>query len=586
MFRSLHMKLVLILVLLVVSVMAVVGTFLINSVTSYHIEDFQVQMARVFTPEFIDTLDKNAVGEDGAVRLRDVLSAHTGALGIDANRDFYVLDGETGAYLTGSDDKKGRALEKTPNIMAALSGRVGDRAAAADAYLDLAVPIKGEHAYIAYIKDDKTELSDQTWMLFAITMQAMLFGLVAALLLSFLLSKTITNPIENLTRGAIQIAGGDFSRTLEVHSSDEIGVLTKTFNDMAEVLKSTLEEIEGEKNKLNTLFLHMADGVCAFAQGGKLILMNPVAERMLGIRFDVELKFSDVFGKVDLKEIEDAGERGYVESAYSKNGRDFQIFFAPFGLSENEVGIMAVLHDITEQNKLEQARREFVANVSHELRTPLTNITSYTETLRDNADDLPPEMRDKFLGVIAGEADRMARIVKDLLTLSRLDNGKFDLKFVPFSIKKLLETVYNAMLMSALAQGHKMQLDLAPDLPEMVGDCDRLEQVVVNILSNAVKYTPSGGVIRLQAHMHDTTHIHIVVADNGIGIPKEDLPRLFERFYRVDKARSREGGGTGLGLAIAREIVDFHKGSIWVESEVGSGTRVTIELPTNLPLPV
>ena len=204
----------------------------------------------------------------------------------------------------------------------------------------------------------------------------------------------------------------------------------------------------------------------------------------------------------------------------------------------------------------------------------------------DNADDLPPEMRDKFLGVIAGEADRMARIVKDLLTLSRLDNGKFDLKFVPFSIKKLLETVYNAMLMSALAQGHKMQLDLAPDLPEMVGDCDRLEQVVVNILSNAVKYTPSGGVIRLQAHMHDTTHIHIVVADNGIGIPKEDIPRLFERFYRVDKARSREGGGTGLGLAIAREIVDFHKGSIWVESEVGSGTRVTIELPTNLPLPV
>ena len=135
------MKLVLILVLLVVSVMAVVGTFLINSVTSYHIEDFQVQMARVFTPEFIDTLDKNAVGDDGAVRLRDVLSAHTGALGIDANRDFYVLDGETGAYLTGSDDKKGRALDKTPNIMAALSGGVGDRAAAADAYLDLAVPI-------------------------------------------------------------------------------------------------------------------------------------------------------------------------------------------------------------------------------------------------------------------------------------------------------------------------------------------------------------------------------------------------------------------------------------------------------------
>lgn len=581
MFRSLHMKLVLILMLLIISVMTVVGTFLVNSVISYNIDDFRTQMASVFTPEFIDTLNKNASGADVGDRLREVVAAYSVQIGVDAYRNFYILDGTNGDYLAGSSEELGRELEKTPNIIEAVMGEVGDRVNAVDAYMDLAVPVRGEAGrFIVYIKDSKQELSDLNWMLFAITVQALLFGLVIAIILSFILSKTITTPIENLTNGAARIASGDFSHEISIHSSDEIGILTATFNDMADVLKETLGKIEGERNKLNTLFLHMADGVVAFSGDGTILHMNPAAEDMLATEFSSGITFHTLFGDINLPTDEAAAENGFIELFYNTESRHLEIFFAPFGISEDERGIMAVIHDVTEQSKLDEARREFVANVSHELRTPLTNIKGYTETLLDNS-DIPKDTERSFLAVIAGEADRMTRIVKDLLTLSRLDYGKLDLKFRVFSLRRLIESVYNAMQMYAGQHGHSFSLEFLGDVPDMFGDRERIEQVVVNILSNAVKYTPDGGEIHISAGASDDHTVFIKVSDNGIGIPEEDIPRLFERFYRVDKARSRERGGTGLGLAIAKEIVEYHRGTISVESRVDAGTTVTIRLPVS-----
>ncbi len=585
MFRSLHMKLVLILVLLIMSVMVVVGTFLISSVTSYHINDFKQQMETVFKTDFIRSLSDKAAREDGVAQMKEVLTAYSGSMGIDAYRNFYILDGDTGEYLEGSNDVLGRSLEKTPNIIAAVAGGVGDKVSFIDSYMDVAVPVEGKSRYIIYIKDSKQDLKDLTWMLFAITVQATLFGLVIAILLSFFLSKTMTTPIEELTKSATMIASGEFHKRLEVHSTDEIGILTSTFNDMAQVLKETLEEVEGEKNKLNTLFLHMADGVAAFTEEGRLLHMNPAAQRMLGIDFDPGLTYRQVFGDLKTPTDLDAAEKGFAESDYQKNGRDLKIFFAPFGVPDGGDGLMAVIHDITEQRRLEEARREFVANVSHELRTPLTNIKSYTETLLENPGDIPPDMETKFLNVISNEADRMTRVVKDLLTLSRLDYGRLDLRFSAFSLKILVQTVYNAMYLDASKNGYAFTLRLEDDLPEMVGDRERIEQVLINIISNALKYTPPGGEVRVTAGSKGENQVYVSVEDNGIGIPKEDIPRLFERFYRVDKARSRERGGTGLGLAIAKEIVEYHKGQIMVESELDRGTTVTITLPTNLPLP-
>lgn len=587
MFRSLHMKLVIILILLIVSVMAIMGTFLVNSVGSYYLNDFETQIENVMTENNYETyrsLEQAAQESDAPERIMEILSAFVGRLGIDSYRTYAVLDGN-GTFLTGDNGALASELTRTPNILTAIGGEVGAANTTIDSYMDYAIPLgkddDGEPKYIVYFFDDKRETRDLSWNFFGIVVKAMTFGLLVAVLLSFLLSKTITTPIENIRTRAQMVAAGDFSHRLDIQSNDEIGELTATFNHMADRLHDTLEEIQGERDKLGTIFLHMTDGVTAFNAEGKLIHMNPTAENLLGATFQEDAHFNDVFEGIDAPTPIAAGEQGFVQMELERMGRTLSVLFAPYG--ENERGIIAVIHDITEQRKLDEARREFIANVSHELRTPLTNVKSYTETLIDAAGELPTDTEVKFLSVIAGETDRMTRIVKDLLTLSKLDCGKMDLHFHRFSMQHMVESVYNAMVLEAGNNGLELTLNIQGKMPDMNGDRERLEQVVINILSNAVKYTPSGGHIVLSAARRDEGHVMIRVKDDGMGIPKDDIPRLFERFYRVDKARSRAKGGSGLGLAIAKEMVEAHCGTIYLESQLDEGTTVTVVLPTNLP---
>lgn len=587
MFRSLHMKLVIILILLIVSVMAIMGTFLVNSVGSYYLNDFETQIENVMTENNYETyrsLEQAAQESDAPERIMEILSAFVGRLGIDSYRTYAVLDGN-GTFLTGDNGALASELTRTPNILTAIGGEVGAANTTIDSYMDYAIPLgkddDGEPKYIVYFFDDKRETRDLSWNFFGIVVKAMTFGLLVAVLLSFLLSKTITTPIENIRTRAQMVAAGDFSHRLDIQSNDEIGELTATFNHMADRLHDTLEEIQGERDKLGTIFLHMTDGVTAFNAEGKLIHMNPTAENLLGATFQEDAHFNDVFEGIDAPTPIAAGEQGFVQMELERMGRTLSVLFAPYG--ENERGIIAVIHDITEQRKLDEARREFIANVSHELRTPLTNVKSYTETLIDAAGELPTDTEVKFLSVIAGETDRMTRIVKDLLTLSKLDCGKMDLHFHRFSMQHMVESVYNAMVLEAGNNGLELTLNIQGKMPDMNGDRERLEQVVINILSNAVKYTPSGGHIVLSAARRDEGHVMIRVKDDGMGIPKDDIPRLFERFYRVDKARSRAKGGSGLGLAIAKEMVEAHRGTIYLESQLDAGTTVTVVLPTNLP---
>lgn len=583
MFRSLHMKLVLILILLIVSVMAVMGTFLINSVGNYYLRDFYDQVTGVFTYPMLVSLGEAADGEDGVAQLKARISAHGADLGIDSrHRSYYILD-QNGHYLEGSSAHGSADLDATPNLLAAMAGKQGITNAVLDSYMDAAYPIDGgDQQYIIYIKDDKQEIQDLSWRFFGIVLEAMVFGLLVAVLLSFLLSKTITTPIEDIKEQARLVAEGDFSHRLAIQSGDEIGNLTQTFNYMAEMLQNTLGEVQDERDKLSTLFLHMTDGVAAFTPDGRIIHMNPATERLMGVLFDENMTFNQIFTGLELPSTAMAGERKLISTEISRLGRTLHVLAAPYGAGEDERGVIAVIHDITEQRKLDDARREFVANVSHELRTPLTNIKSYTETLMDAAGELPADTEKRFLGVISGEADRMTRIVKDLLTLSKLDYGRMDLTFSRFSIRDMLERIYTAMKLDAQGHAHVLALKMADELPIMFGDRERLEQVVTNILSNAIKYTPAGGEITISARMRDDRHVMVCIADNGIGIPEEDVPRLFERFYRVDKARSREKGGTGLGLAIAKEMVEAHNGTIHLDSRVDEGTTVTILLPADL----
>lgn len=577
MFRSLHRKLVLVLVLLIVSVMAVVGTFLINSVTSYHIREFQSQMSSVFTSEFILTLEQNA-GDGNA--LQGMIEAYSAPLGIDEYRCFYVLDGRTGAYLSGSDDDYGAQLQLTPNVLSAMNGQVGQQTQTLGEYFDVAIPIRdgeGKVAFVVGVLDDKTELQELNWNLFTILIRAILFGLVVAIFLSFLLSKTITTPVEKLTDQAARIAAGDFTSSAQIQSEDEIGILSDTFDEMSAQLETTLRQVEEERNKLDTLFQHMADGMVAFDSDGMLLQFNAAAEEMLDRKLDESLRYTDVFPEVQVRQEDVALDGRSIEIDYAAGPRFLKIYFAPIRLGAEGKGLMAVLHDVTEQRKLDDSRREFVANVSHELRTPLTNVRGYAETLM-SADDIDRDIQMRFLGVISSEADRMTRIVKDLLTLTRLDYNRMEMHMQRMDLRELGQKAAAAMEGQAKNQGLTLTCDLPAEMPAVTGDPERIQQVIINIITNAIKYNKPQGSIAITGGV-EAEQVFLRVEDTGIGVPKADLERLFERFYRVDKARSRESGGTGLGLAIAKQIVETHGGRIGFDSEYGKGSIVTLYLP-------
>ena len=588
MLRSLHTKLVMIMVLLILSLMLVVGAFLINSVAAFYLEDFYTQVSDVFKdPRLMHDLETVTEGEeDGAAQLDLVLEAYAGELGVNSrNRKLYILD-ENGECLIAPEGEEA-PLELTENLMFALTtgmetGETGDESNLALDYMDVAIPIhRGDNGYVIYILDNKTTADSLTNQMFILIVEALIFGLVISILLSFLLSKTMVIPIQRLTEGAMRLAERDFSRKIEVPSQDEIGVLTETFNDMAGQLQDTLRQVENERNKLDTLFLHMNDGVVAFSREGTVIHSNPAAAQMLLRRINHETTYDQLFGEVaSLDQV--LAVPDHLEGEMRVRDSFLQLLMAPFDRGQANGGSLVVIHDVTQQRKNEEMRREFVANVSHELRTPLTNIHSYAETLTESAGDIPPEMEKKFLGVILNESERMTHIVQDLLTLSRFDSNRDELKLGCFSFGDVVQDLYSAVYMEAQRHGHTLTLDLEPDLPDIVADRERIVQVMMNIVSNSIKYTPDGGHITIAAGRRED-RVWLVVDDDGIGIPEEDRPRIFERFYRVDKARSRQSGGTGLGLSIAKEIVDRHQGKLSLMNKKGPGLAVKLELKIEGP---
>ena len=576
--RSLRTKMVMILVLLILALMTVVGSFLINGVGNYYIEEFYDQMTRTFSQDLIWQLREEAEAPSGApAQMKQLLMAQSD-LGIDlAQRNVYILDAE-GHVLDSSNQETTVAM--TANLLTAMNGQVGQSGSIASDIMDLAVPIEGGgKTYIVYILDNKMAVDDLTGKLFEIILQSLVLGLVICVILAFLLSQILITPIRALTTGTRQVAGGDFSQKLEVTSRDEIGTLTRNFNHMSQVLQNTISEVENERTKLSTLFLYMTDGVVAFGPTGTVIHSNPAAIRMLSRAMDPMTTFESLFGtETAFSKLLKLKRSEYLECQKRVGDRELELMMAPFSSDQAVGGAMVVIHDVTEQRKSEQTRREFIANVSHELRTPLTNVKSYAETIISAGEDLPGELRENFLGVIVSEADRMTRIVKDLLTLSKFDYGKMEMNISRFSFAEAVKNVHKAAALNAQGHGHTFQLECPDDRLLVDGDQERIEQVVMNIVSNAIKYTADGGVITMTAGVSGK-YAYVKVSDNGVGIPEKDLPNLFERFYRVDKARSRATGGTGLGLSIAKEILQQHKGDIRIESVYGEGTDVTVSLP-------
>ncbi len=586
MFKSISLKIGAMFVLLTISVIILIGTFMTDTTDQYYHDEFYKVNAAVFTDEYVDTLCSSMQGESGVQSVYDSVSAHYVQLGIDSFRECYILDGKNGKAIDSfaSNKELASSLELSPNIISAMSGTVGDAVNSAYSYMDYAVPLMADDAvsYIIYIKDTKEESNTVLRNVFTIIIQALLLGIAISLIFAILLSVTIISPIKSLTQKSKRMASGDFDYTIDVKSPDEIGQLTETFNYMATELKTTLGAIQSEKEKVETIVQYMSDGVIAFDLSGSIIHINPAAKILLGISDDAEPVFENVF---DTSEIS-RGQILYfkhfetVERVIKRDGREISAYFAPFKTDDKSGGIVVVLRDITEREKLDKSRRDFVANVSHELRTPLTTVKSYTETLQDSVADgsFDKDMFNSFLGVINSETDRMTRLVKDLLLLSSLDHSMKDMPMDDFDIGLLTQNIVSKLAHSANDKKQTLTYEPTNQLPLIHGNIDRLEQVITNVITNAIKYTPQNGQI-LVSTVFIFDSITIKVKDTGIGIPQKDIEHIFERFYRVDKARSREMGGTGLGLAIAKEIVEAHDGTISIKSTAGAGTEVMIKLP-------
>ncbi len=533
----------------------------------------------------------NIEGDDpGREELVDELDASSNLFSAKDMYKSYTITDKTGKFISSNDDyfiKNYGSIEgillKSDNFLRAMANKRGDRQILESygeiEFFDYAYPIGDYILYFKYYKDDWVGIIDN---FNDIIFTGLLLAMGAAFFLGYFLSRTITSPLKKLMNRARNIAAGNFDQLLEVKSSDdEISKLTESFNSMAVSLKKTLTQISSEKNKMETIFNYMTEGIIAFDIDGGVIHTNPASMRILGEE-ELTENFDDYarrFGiDYSIKDVLYLSSNRSGEVTIKIDSRAVRVYFAVFTDEDKKPGgIIAVLQDITEQERLENMRKDFVANVSHELKTPLTSIKSYAETLLDGTLD-DRETTEHFLEVINSEADRMTRLVRDLLELSRLDNQQLKWNIEEMSFVSLVKSSVEKMEMEANNKKQMLECHVIGDLPNIEADYGRIEQVVINLLSNAIKYTPENG--KISVYMGRTKNeVYMKVADTGIGIPESDLPRIFERFYRVDKARSREMGGTGLGLAIAKEIVEAHSGFIAITSEKERGTEVLVRLP-------
>lgn len=409
--------------------------------------------------------------------------------------------------------------------------------------------------------------------------------IVFSLILALIISRLITFPLKKIEKSMRTVASGkivDVKHLKNINKFSEIEETIDSYNGMMEMIKKNNFDLNSQQSKTEIILEHMADGVIAFSITRQVVHMNKSAQRLLKIDNSY-----DTFDKI-IKKLE--SDLDFDKIMYLPNYKSIDmktivddnalnIIFIPFFSNRlTPMGVIMIVRNITENVKLDDMRKEFVANVSHELKTPLTSIKGYSETIMNG--DLTYQEIIRFSKVINQEANRMGRLVADLLQLSRFDYKKVSWKKMMFAVDEMAQNVCEKMQLSAKEKNHTLECVVNVKPPHVYADRDSIEQVLVNIISNSIKYTPEGGIIRVYVGSINKDNAYVKIIDNGIGIPQKDLSRIFERFYRVDKARSRKMGGTGLGLSIVKEIIDGNNGTINIRSEVNQGTEVSITLPT------
>lgn len=408
-------------------------------------------------------------------------------------------------------------------------------------------------------------------------------ALLFALLVGISLARSLENKILNIIAFTQRIARGELGNRMLVTSQDELGTLIESLNRMAEKLGEELKAVSDEKKEKEAILASMTDGVLVIDEYGKIILSNPVMEKLYGVGPN---KFTEVLSNQTvqnlIQEVREKKSKASGEIQILSSRRiDFSVEAVPIQSEKGGMeGTVLVFHDVTRLKRLEEMRVDFVANVSHELRTPLTAIKGFVETLLDGAIE-DKEHATKFLKIIASHSDRLSRLLNDLLTLSNIELGKIKIERSPVYLDQTVQGVLSMLQPKAVDKGIQLTVDYAKDLPPVLADRDRLVQILVNLVDNGIKYTEKGGSVGIEAQIKKDKPgmIELAVKDTGIGIPKSALPRLGERFYRVDKARSRSEGGTGLGLAIVKHLIEAHEGSMSIESTVGKGTTIRLNIP-------
>ena len=444
-----------------------------------------------------------------------------------------------------------------------------------------------------YLRANLESVYDSVNSVTLIFATASLIATAIGMALAITVSSAITRPIAEMKKQTMQIADGDYSGKVHVYGTDELGQLAQAVNNLSVRVEEAQESSDSERRRLDSVLSHMSDGVIATDRRGNISIINDMACEYL----DVESK--DVIGTsiLDVLKIREMQTmRELIENQdgiivdMSDAGHD-QILNAYFSTIQRETGfisgLVCVLHDVTEQQKIDRERRQFVSNVSHELRTPLTSMRSYIEALNDGAWK-DPEVAPSFLKVTQDETDRMIRMINDLLSLSRMDSGTVKLDFELVNLNELFNYILNRFDMmlkkdnndtrETKSKNYTIKRDFTKRDLWVEIDTDKFIQVVDNIMNNAIKYSPDGGVITCRL-LETHNHVILSITDQGLGIPRKDLGHIFDRFFRVDKARSRAQGGTGLGLAISKEVIEMHHGKIWVDSIEGKGSTFYISLP-------
>jgi two-component system, OmpR family, sensor histidine kinase VicK len=592
--RSIHLKFVMIYVLLILLAMQIIGVYFVRELEHKLVDNFQTSIkSRVDLLEYSvrEEMVKDRAEDDPTKEneIKNLLEDSD-----ESTSDIYeirVVDDRS--RIIGTSDENNQGLVGRPtneiSVKRVLAGggtydniyidkQTGDRVWVLTSPIMTSEEVIGAIYLVAKIENVYNQMNEIN----KIFTNGTLIALAITAILGVLLAQTITRPISDMRKQALAMAKGNFSRKVKVYGYDEIGQLAMTFNNLTKRLQEAQATTEGERRKLSSVLSYMTDGVIATDRKGRVILINDPAVEMLNVSRETVLSqpIVSLLGLDEEYTFEDlSNEQDSIILDYSTKEKPY-ILRANFSIIQKETGfvngLITVLHDITEQEKIDLERREFVANVSHELRTPLTTMRSYLEALAEGAWQ-DEEIAPQFLNVTQTETERMIRLVNDLLQLSKMDSKdyRFNKDWVDFIL-------FFHRIIDRFEMTKNLNVTFERYLPDEAMfveiDQDKITQVLDNIISNALKYSPEGGTITFNVK-ENNGFIEISVSDQGLGIPKENLEKIFERFYRVDKARSRQMGGTGLGLAIAKEMISAHGGDVWATSVDGKGTTITFTLP-------